>query len=392
MKPNKTNRLRETNNPLAYEALLHGTKCEREGDLIRAECWYRKASREGSAQGHAALKRVQNQRIPNSITARDSIEYQRNLDRANAVEEKDKIAPSLSIPKENERILVKKLTPGQPSDTNPPHTPERPGTMADKQSTTPLGKTSIISFLEKQAENGDANAQFELGQYFEKKGKKQQAHRWYKKATEQGHVDAKFRLGLLYLQKAISYLQNAASQNHEQAVEELDRLTKSEETPIPEKALHHVWINDASGERGMDISRIERLGHKTGVSHPVNTTCHVHVFSAYEIPKEKDTASIEPNEHLETEADLLRVWMEKHSSVENCEGIAIANGATGNHGDEEDSGIWEMAVEECAETESSGHELVDGEQHNIDRKETPSVSGCICCRLIQWLKTIFSIK
>lgn len=392
MKPNKTNRLRETNNPRAYEALLHGAKCEREGDLIRAECWYKIASREGSIQGHASLKRLQNKRIPNSITARDTIEYQRNLNRANSIDKKEKIAPSLSIPKEEERILVENLSPGQASKFKQPHGPNQPAGKTDNQSAVPPKKTSKISTLEKQAENGDLNAQFELGHYYEKKGKKQQAHKWYKKAAEQGHADAKFRLGVLHLEIAIRYMQNAASQNHAQAAQELERLTKPVEMSIPIGALQHIWLHDTEEDEQFSVSRINRQTHKTGIGYPAGTSYQAQDFSAYEMVAGKE-AQGQKEENKKENAGLLRVWMELHSSMESCEDTNIADGITGNQGNDTDSGIWRMKEEEkCAETESSGHVQVDGEQHNFDMKEASPVSGCICCRLIQRLKTIFSIK
>ncbi|MDS4057067.1 MAG: tetratricopeptide repeat protein [Candidatus Contendobacter sp.] len=53
-----------------------------------------------------------------------------------------------------------------------------------------------------KAEQGDAAAQFRLGQMYAKgEGVKQdyaQARQWYQKAADQGHADAQFNLGTMY--------------------------------------------------------------------------------------------------------------------------------------------------------------------------------------------------
>lgn len=347
---------------------MHGAKYERGGDLIRAECWYRIAAREGSIQGHDSLKRVQNQRIPNSITAKDTREYQRNLDKANEVIEKDKIAPSLTIPKEEERVLVEVLTPRKAAATKQFQKPKQATAKAGKQVSEPPAKTRKIKALETRAENGDKDAQFELGQHYEKKGSKKQANQWYQRAAELGHMDAKFRLGVLYLQKAIKLFQDAAEQNHVQAVEELDRLTKPGATPLPDSVLQHIWMHDTEEDEQFSISSLNRQTHKTGVGYPAGTSYQAQDFSAYEVVAEKATHE----EDKEEDADLLRVWMERHSSVEGGEAISIADGATGNHGNDDDTNIWpEEEEEECAETEASGHVEVDSEQRNIELSDTP---------------------
>ena len=57
--------------------------------------------------------------------------------------------------------------------------------------------------IKKQAQEGDAKAQYEIGQYFEfGKGVAQdfsQAKNWYEKAAEQGLADAQYNFILLLL-------------------------------------------------------------------------------------------------------------------------------------------------------------------------------------------------
>ena len=187
-------------------------------------------------------------------------------------------------------------------------------------------------------------------------------------------------------------MQNAASQSHAQAVQELERLTKPVKMSIPIGALQHIWLHDTEEDEQFSVSRINRQTHKTGIGYPAGTSYQAQDFSAYEMVVGKEAKGQE-EENKKADGGLLRVWMEQHSSMEGCVDTDIADGVTGNQGNDTDSGIWRMKEEEkCAETESSGHVQVDGEQHNFDMKEASPVSGCICCRLIQRLKTIFSIK
>ena len=61
------------------------------------------------------------------------------------------------------------------------------------------GKTMTLKELEKAAEQGDAQAQYELGRCYNAGDKVPKdnaiAAQWYAKAAEQGHTDAQFNLG-----------------------------------------------------------------------------------------------------------------------------------------------------------------------------------------------------
>jgi TPR repeat protein len=60
----------------------------------------------------------------------------------------------------------------------------------------------ISAEIVEAAEQGDASAQFNLGQIYRKgKGVAQndaEAAKWYRKAAEQGHVKAQYNLGVSY--------------------------------------------------------------------------------------------------------------------------------------------------------------------------------------------------
>ncbi|MFB2537945.1 MULTISPECIES: tetratricopeptide repeat protein [unclassified Acinetobacter] len=55
-----------------------------------------------------------------------------------------------------------------------------------------------IADLTKKAEQGDAQAQFELGSNYYQQQNYPQAKIWYEKAANQGHAEAQFNIGLIY--------------------------------------------------------------------------------------------------------------------------------------------------------------------------------------------------
>ena len=81
-----------------------------------------------------------------------------------------------------------------------------------------LAKYSL-RHLEKKAEQGDIQAQYDLALKYFVRQKWDKNHYWLKKAAEQGHADARYSLGNLYLTgndvqediiKALEYMKNAA--------------------------------------------------------------------------------------------------------------------------------------------------------------------------------------
>ncbi len=58
-----------------------------------------------------------------------------------------------------------------------------------------------LSDLKARAENGDAEAQFDLGLVYERGGHVRdyaKARKWYQKAAEQGHTQALYNIGVMH--------------------------------------------------------------------------------------------------------------------------------------------------------------------------------------------------
>jgi len=82
---------------------------------------------------------------------------------------------------------------------------------------------SVVTLLEKAADQGNAGAQFHLGLLYEKRWNHKKVLELYKKAAKQGNADAQFHLGLMHARgtvvqqddkKAAELYQKAADQGH----------------------------------------------------------------------------------------------------------------------------------------------------------------------------------
>jgi len=113
--------------------------------------------------------------------------------------------------------------------------------------------------LRKSAEEGDASAQFRLGQlYDEGTGVPQdygQAKEWFEKAAKQGHVGAQVNLGTLYLQgegapqsdqMALFWIRPAAEQGHVLAFAKLGWMYAQGRGVLQDFIQAHKWYNLAA--------------------------------------------------------------------------------------------------------------------------------------------------
>ena len=121
----------------------------------------------------------------------------------------------------------------------------------------------------KAADQGDADAQFQLGRMYDS-GKVLQDHAqaaaWYRKAAKQGHTVAQFNLGCLYMAgegvpqefaKAAAWYRKAADQGDADAQLQLGRMYGSGEGVPKDPVQAHVWFNIASTNAGESPLRQE---------------------------------------------------------------------------------------------------------------------------------------
>ena len=125
---------------------------------------------------------------------------------------------------------------------------------------------SDISAALQLAEQGDAQAQFNLGLiYYKGEGvrqDKQKAVEWYRKAAEQGDARAQYNLGLMYdkgdgvrqdKQKAVEWLTKAAEQGHARAQCNLGWMYYKGEGVRQDKSAAKEWFGKAC-DNGFELS------------------------------------------------------------------------------------------------------------------------------------------
>lgn len=86
--------------------------------------------------------------------------------------------------------------------------------------------TADMATLTRQAQSGDAAAQFDLAYEYYEQGNHAKAFEWYTKAAHQGDADAQFNMGVMYEfgkgvhqddQRAVEWYTNAAHQGFAEA-------------------------------------------------------------------------------------------------------------------------------------------------------------------------------
>ena len=115
--------------------------------------------------------------------------------------------------------------------------------------------------LRRLADQGDAQAQFELGfRYAHGYGVSrddQEAVKWYRQAAEQGHASAQFTLGSMFFkgqgvpkdyQEAVRWYRLAAEQGNEAAQGKLGTMYYLGQGVPKDYVLAHMWVNLAAAQ------------------------------------------------------------------------------------------------------------------------------------------------
>jgi len=116
-----------------------------------------------------------------------------------------------------------------------------------------------LSHWQQLAENGSANAQFNLGAMYDSgEGVPEddaEAAKWYHQAAGQGHVNAQFNLGVMYANgegvaenavEAASWYRKAADQGDYRAQFNLGVLYANGEGVLQSNSESYVWLNIAA--------------------------------------------------------------------------------------------------------------------------------------------------
>lgn len=128
-----------------------------------------------------------------------------------------------------------------------------------------------LPLWQRMAENGSANAQFNLGAMYDNgdgvpEENDAEAAKWYRLAADQGHVDAQFNLGVMYANgegvsrdfaEAASWYRKAADQGDYRAQYNLGVLYDNGEGVEQSNIESYVWwyIAAESGNRNIEKKR-----------------------------------------------------------------------------------------------------------------------------------------
>lgn len=200
MQANK-NRTREANNPRACLALETGINYYNKKDFRWAYKYFESAAAGGHSRAAHWLKKT-----ADKLSMADHInaeEYYQNLLESNRKPSTPEIAPSFRLPKENKaRVTV---------------------LSQDKNGTT----KSPTQNKNQSSQNADIAQPSSSPEYDR-----------LKKRAKAGDSEAQYQMGLRRCEQARRYLEKAAAQNHEEALQLLNKITeKTEEAPRPSEEV-----------------------------------------------------------------------------------------------------------------------------------------------------------
>lgn len=192
----------------AIGALEKARALERQKKWKDAWYYYIIASREKSSEGTRGVERMLRKLEDHDII--DSSEIIRDRREANTPTEKPKIVPSISVPSEEPRILIEDRSKLQQKPKVQQKKLNKSARKTKEQTDNKNGKEmqtdNELTELQKTAEAGDTDAQVTLAKELEKRKKRSEANTWWKQAADNGHPEARAKIGQWYLERALKYL------------------------------------------------------------------------------------------------------------------------------------------------------------------------------------------
>lgn len=204
---------------MAREAVLQGDRYFGQRDYRGASVFYLKASQLGSKEGNKKYRQVQELLGDSDLV--NPAQYAKNQKKNYVTMESPKMKASLSMPSDGARILIEERTPSQ----------QKPKTQQKKTEEKP------------KPENSHGNNVEELlkkAQELETKGNKKEAFQLTKKAADNGHPEARAKVGQWYLERALRYLgQQSILEKLEEKNPPQKKADKSESSVAPKPHFRH---------------------------------------------------------------------------------------------------------------------------------------------------------
>lgn len=193
---------------MAREAVLQGDRYFGQRDYRGASVFYLKASQLGSKEGNKKYRQVQELLGDSDLV--NPAQYAKNQKKNYVTMESPKMKASLSIPSEEQRTLIEDRSKLQQKPKVQQKKSNRSERKTKEQTDNKTGKEmqtdSVLAELQKKAKAGDTDAQVTLAKEFEKLKKRSEANTWWKQAADNGHPEARAKIGQWYLERALKYL------------------------------------------------------------------------------------------------------------------------------------------------------------------------------------------
>lgn len=184
-------RLKTECNKMAREAVLQGDRYLGQKDYRGASVFYLKASRLGSKEGNKKYRQMQELLGDSDLVNPE--QYAKNQKKSQIVIERPKMAVPLSIPSEDNRMLVEDRSKLQQKTIE-----QQDKKTAESQRQRKTKTTNADELLKRALES-------------EARGNKREAFQLLKKAVDYGSEIAKAKFGQRYLKLAVRYLGRQAA-------------------------------------------------------------------------------------------------------------------------------------------------------------------------------------
>lgn len=248
--------------PKARDAILQGIEYEQQGNYPKALVFYLISSRNGSREGRQSVRRMQKKLNLEHLTEEDLLASDLFAQMSKQSVEKPKVAPSMAMPKEDKKIMVKDfgyVLPEKEKVTHRAGKSEPTYTRSSKiNQPDAVQKRHSLEDLLYFAQRGDLEFQLLTAQYYDKQGNKEEANKWYKIAAQKGHPDALYYYGMKYLSAARNYLEKAAKKNHSGARYELNKLDDAARIFNKKSVRHFVYyvVDDEQTNYSYCVKRV----------------------------------------------------------------------------------------------------------------------------------------
>lgn len=176
------------------------------------------------------------------------------------------------------------------------------------------------------ANKGDANAQYSVARSYQLgkrvKSDNKKALKWYTKSANQGHLEASYRLGLIYykgiggykidLKLAYKYISEAANANHKRSQTHLAKMYEHGDGVDKNKVLSDYWLDQAFSANIQPLDAYLNAKKREGKApSDVNNDPVV----KKEISKQKQSAPVVKREAINFPGSVLsKNWKENNKS------------------------------------------------------------------------------